>query len=317
MEFASPRQVARAIGVSESSLKRWCDRGWIAASKTAGGHRRLAVASVVEYLRASQRPVLRPELLGLPPLAPPSEAAQARSFEETTEIFANALLAGDEESCRRLLLDLHLAGVRVSGMCDNVIAAAFRRIGDLWQCGTAQVFHERRACEVCLRVLTELRRLIPAGAVTAPLAIGGTPEVDPYMLPTAMVEIVLRQSGWRSQSLGSRLPMSTLLAAIEELRPQIFWLSVSHLEDEARFLSEYRDFYRHVGSQVAVVVGGRALTEPVRREMEYAAYCDNLQHLESFAATIKRSLSASEKESAASAAEPPKESTSRLKPLTN
>ena len=42
----SPRQVARAIGVGESTLKRWCDRGLIPMLKTAGGHRRLAVSDV-------------------------------------------------------------------------------------------------------------------------------------------------------------------------------------------------------------------------------------------------------------------------------
>jgi len=290
MQFASPRQVARAIGVSESSLKRWVDRGWIAATKTAGGHRRLAVASVVEYLRATQRPVLIPELLGLPPLASPNHPVPSRALDEVADVFAQALLAGDEESCRRLMLELHLGGKRISAICDELIAAAFRKIGERWQCGDAQVYQERRACDISLRVLAELRNLIPAGKPSEPLAIGGTIEDDPYMLPTAMVEIVLRQSGWRAQSLGSRLPAATLLAAAQELRPQILWLSISHLEDIPRFIAEYRELYHQIGSQVAVVVGGRALTEPVRRQMEYAAYCDNLQHLESFAATLSRSL---------------------------
>ena len=34
---------------------------------------------------------------------------------------------------------------------------------------------------------------------------------------------------------------------------------------------------------VAFVVGGRALTESIRQQMKFAAYCDNMQHLESFA----------------------------------
>ena len=40
------------------------------------------------------------------------------------------------------------------------------------------------------------------------------------------------------------------------------------------------------GLDVAFVVGGRALTEPIRQQMKYAAYCDNLQHLEAFAQTL-------------------------------
>jgi methanogenic corrinoid protein MtbC1 len=141
-------------------------------------------------------------------------------------------------------------------------------------------------------VLGELRATLPPPAPEAAVAIGGAPECDPYMLPTALVEIVLRQLGWRAQSLGSRLPFATLAAAVEELKPDIFWLSVSHIDDEAWFVEGYREFQRKVGSEVAIVVGGRALVEPVRRQIEYAAYCDNLQHLEAFAKSWQRSAKA-------------------------
>jgi methanogenic corrinoid protein MtbC1 len=94
--------------------------------------------------------------------------------------------------------------------------------------------------------------------------------------------VVFRQLGWRAQSLGSGVPFSSLLAAIDTLRPQIFWLSVSHLENEREFLEEFGAFYQQAHGKVAVVVGGRALTESMRREMAYAAFCDNLQHLEAF-----------------------------------
>ena len=38
---------------------------------------------------------------------------------------------------------------------------------------------------------------------------------------------------------------------------------------------------------VAFVVGGRALTETIRQQMKFAAYCDNMQHFESFAQTLR------------------------------
>lgn len=63
----SPKQVARAIGVSEASLKRWCDKGKLTLTKTAGGHRRLHVSSVLRFLKDSGRELVRPEILGLPP----------------------------------------------------------------------------------------------------------------------------------------------------------------------------------------------------------------------------------------------------------
>jgi excisionase family DNA binding protein len=287
-QLVTPKQVAQAINVSESSLKRWCDRGLLKTVRTAGGHRRVAVADVVEFLRKSGHDLVRPALLGLPSTTGQGALAVARARDQ----MCDALLAGDVELCRRIAFDLHLAGKSVSVVCDQVLAASMHDIGDRWECEEAEIYQERRATMLCLRLLSELRSTIPAPAETKPSALGGTPECDPYLIPTTMAEIVLRQNGWRAQSLGSRLPFPTLVAAIREVRPQLFWLSVSHLEDADRFLAEYRAFYEEVRAEVAVVVGGRALTESLRRQMEYSAYGDNMQHLEAFAQTLKRSFRA-------------------------
>ena len=45
----SPREVAVALGVSESSVKRWVDLGELAALRTAGGHRRITRAEAVRF----------------------------------------------------------------------------------------------------------------------------------------------------------------------------------------------------------------------------------------------------------------------------
>lgn len=285
MESVSPRQAAKALGVSESSLKRWCDQGRIAFAKTAGGHRRLAVSDLAEFVRSANLPAVRLELLGLPArlgteLAPPVAADR----------FYDALMVADEAACRRLVLDLYLADQRISQICDRVIAAAMRRAGADWECGDIDVYQERRGCEICLRLLAELRLLIPPRKESAPKAIGAAPECDAYTIPSAMVELCLRQSGWRAETLGSRLPWKSMQTAIADLKPQLFWLSVSHVDDEAKFLREYLDFYAQLQPDVAIVVGGRALTESLRSEMEFSAYCGNLQHLDGFARTLRRTL---------------------------
>ncbi len=279
MRFVSPRDLARAAGVSESSVKRWCDQGLIPVIKTAGGHRRLSLDAAIEFLSQSH-PEARLEFLGLP----------VRPVAATAEDFYRAIVAGDEEMCRQILLDRHLSGERVGRIFDTVVAPAFHFLGTGWECDGVQIYQERRGSGICLRTLEELKALIPEPQATAPLAIGATPECDPYMLPTFMVAVVLRQAHWRSQSLGSRIPFDSLLAAIEKMKPQLFWLSVSHIDDEQRFLADYRQFYEVAQASAAVVVGGRALAEPLRREMRYTAYCDNLQHLEALVKTLSRSI---------------------------
>ena len=62
----SPKQLARAIQVSESSIKRWCDQGVISTVRTAGGHRRIDMPDVMRFLRDNRYDLVRPEVLGLP-----------------------------------------------------------------------------------------------------------------------------------------------------------------------------------------------------------------------------------------------------------
>ena len=47
----SPKELAAAIGVSESTLKRWADDGLIVFSRTAGGHRRIRLAEAIRFIR--------------------------------------------------------------------------------------------------------------------------------------------------------------------------------------------------------------------------------------------------------------------------
>lgn len=285
-DLVTPKQVARAIDVSESSVKRWCDQGVIAAQYTAGGHRRISMAGVLEFVRGGKYELIHPEALGLPATSGPSARVVARAREHMTE----ALIAGDEPRCRQIAIDLYLASHRLSVICDEVFAAAFEDVGQRWACGQAEIYQERRGCEIVLRILHELRTLLPTALPDAPCAIGGTASGDPYSLGTTMVELVLRDAGWQAVSLGDNLPAATLAAAIEQQRPQLFWLSCSHIADTAEFLADYRQLHERFGADVAFVVGGFALSESIRHEMKFAAYCDNLQHLEGFAQTLHTAL---------------------------
>jgi methanogenic corrinoid protein MtbC1 len=128
--------------------------------------------------------------------------------------------------------------------------------------------------------------------------MGGTIEGDAYCLPSAMAELVLRQSGFQATSLGTGIPFESLTRAVESTRPLLFWLSVSHLREGLDFLSQFATLSAACASVgTALVVGGRALVDDLRRQMTYAAYCDNMQHLESFAKVLLRSTSAAGKAS--------------------
>jgi methanogenic corrinoid protein MtbC1 len=283
-ELLSPKQVARAIGVSESSLKRWCDQGLIQTVRTGGGHRKLPICDVIRFLRERDHAIVCPEILGLPTRSPQSEIGLQRGCGSLVD----ALLEGNESLARQIIFDLYLARHSISVICDQVLCRAFREIGHRWECQSADVYQERRGCELARRILFELRRAQPR---PDPLwtACGGTLEGDEYTLPTTMVELVLRDAGWNATSLGASIPAASMIKAIHDTRPRLFWVCVSHIEDLDRFIREFKPLYEaahSVGS--ALAVGGRALTEEVREQITFCCYCDTMQQLEAFAKSAQR-----------------------------
>jgi methanogenic corrinoid protein MtbC1 len=279
----SPEQVARAFDVSESSLKRWCDRGIIPTVRTAGGHRRIALPDLVSFLRSSARTLVHPELLGLPPVSGVGQQALRRCREH----LLRAMLAGDERACRRLAVELFVAGHPMHQLCDEVLAEILNRVGELWECGDAQVYQERLSCEICNRVLDDCRDCLPDPASDAPLALGAAPAGDLYTLPTRMAELVMKEAGWRSLSLGNDLPLETLAAAVCDKQPRLVWLSMSSIADADQFLHDYTRLQQGLPIDVALVVGGRALDESLRRRMTFFAHCDNFTQLAQIARTLR------------------------------
>ena len=85
----SPKELADAIGVSESSLKRWADAGRLQVARTEGGHRRIPIAEAVRFIRDTGAVVVRPDLLGLVGV-PAVNDARAASTLETKRLMPSA-----------------------------------------------------------------------------------------------------------------------------------------------------------------------------------------------------------------------------------
>jgi len=283
------RQVARSLHVSEASVKRWCDKGYIKAELTGGGHRRISLPELLHFLRNTNRQLADPTVLGLPATSGQGALGLDRGRSKLVE----ALIAGDEAAARQIVLDLVMAEYSIAVICDNVLAGAFDEIGSLWECKQAEVYQERRGCEICLRVLREIRSLTLDPPPDAPIAIGGAPEGDQYSLGTAMAELVLRDARWNAMSLGDNLPLSTLGAAIRHQRPRLFWLSCSYLANPPLFLHDFNRLFEQYGDQVLIVVGGRALTPELLDSMRFATHCVNMQKFVDLADSLRGQMGSS------------------------
>ncbi len=253
----SPRDLADAIGVSESSLKRWADSGRIAVVRTEGGHRRIPVTEAVRFIRETGQRVVRPELLGLPddPSATPTDG----------EALYDALARGDGRATRAMLLGRYLHGEGVAAICDGPMRTAMTRLGELWKEQEDGVFIEHRATDLCIQALAQIRALIEVPA-DGPVALGGAASGDQHLLPSFMAAAVLAAEGWNAVNLGADTPATAIAHAILAHHPRLVWLSVTNpiTAEVGRSLGKLID--GELASGRAVVIGGRhASRVPVKQ----------------------------------------------------
>ncbi len=276
IELYSPRKVARSIGVSESSLKRWCDAGILNATKTAGGHRRISRPEVISFVKRRNLKLFAPETLGLPVL----EDVVIENPADALNQYHDALLVPDATKCSKLLFYVFMSGWNVAEIFDQLVSPAMTRIGDQWHEGQVEVYQERQACQACLSAIHQLSSLLPSPRASAPTALGGSIEDDYYDVPTKAVEATLVSLGWRATSLGSNLPLESLLKSAHVHRPTLFWLSVSHLEDPVRAVFALNEFASGLPVETTLVIGGHAIDSEFRSQIKQAIFCDNLSQLE-------------------------------------
>lgn len=225
MKSYSPKELALAIGVSESSLKRWADEGRVVVTRTAGGHRRIDLAEAVRFIRQTHQKVIRPDVLGLaslPELEDPTESPATPAA-----MLKQALLRGDAHAARAQIVGRFLAAMPLPELFDHIIAPAMHEIGAMWLHSNEGIYLEHRATDGCLSAVMHLRSLLPPPAAQAPTAIGGAPQGDPYLLPSLMAATLLTEQGWNAVNLGAETPLDLLAETAQTHEAKLVWLSIS------------------------------------------------------------------------------------------
>jgi excisionase family DNA binding protein len=250
----SPKQLAQAVGLSESSLKRWADEGLIRVARTPGGHRRIPITEAIRFVRERHLPVVRPDILGLPEIAAGSGKGEA-NVTDAARLLAY-LTAGKAPAARGLLTSLYLSGHSIAEVLDGPVREAMEQLGTLWKYGEDGVLREHQATDICIQAIELLRVLISTDQ-DAPVAAGGAPPGDPYLIPSLAAATVLAAEGFRTINLGPDTPFEALAAAAREHRPALVWLAISYVRDTkqlARGAAALADELNDSG--VRLVIGG-------------------------------------------------------------
>jgi excisionase family DNA binding protein len=282
------KEAARLLGVSEASVKRWADSGILPTVKTAGGHRRFRPADVAVFRRKNLQET------GRTAARTSSRAASANALrnparrKETADLLYDVLVAGHAEEAAAILVSLHMGGVGVALLADEVLCPAMRRVGDLWHQGELSVAQEHVATRAALEALHALRASLHAREAHGRQAVCCAAEEDFHELPVQVAALTLEANGWEVVNLGTSTPFYALAEAIGRFAPSIVCVASTILEGLDRAAREYADARKaaaRVGARM--VLGGAGFAgEDVRRRFPAELHAEDFRQLEEFALSL-------------------------------
>lgn len=280
--YVSTAQVAQALGVSVTTVKRWVDDRVLPAHRTPGGHRKLLMADVLRLVRAGNLP--QTDLTKLLPKA----AQESLDPTDALRQLNAAIDAGDTELIRTVLIGAYQSGIAMDILADKVVSPAMQKVGHEWEIGRLPVLMEHRVSQALMAAMYELRAHLRVNAeVEQPVAVGGAPEHDHSALPSLMAKLTLLDAGWEAVNLGPHTPTFALRGAIDDLKPQLVWVSVTHLQYPDQFVADFNALSEYAEQKnVAIALGGRGLTQGIRERLRYTTFGDGFGQLLAFAKTL-------------------------------
>lgn len=272
----SPAQLARCLGLGESTVKRWIDLGRLEAMRTPGGHRRIPLRAAIRFIRNGHFSLFDPAALGLAAAGPSDPSVLAERLVDATPDRVVSLLEG-----------LYAGGLGAAELADAWIAPAMERVGHGWEQGAVSVTTEHLATSAMVRALHALLRTHEVGL--GPRAFVAAPPADPYVIPGLCAELVLRDGGFQVSNCGPDTPLESLAASVNAARPRLLALSVSSHAFTGNGGSRARAALGAAcrDSGAALVVGGRGVSAELAEELGATAWCRSMRELEQLALHVR------------------------------
>ena len=247
----SPKSLASAIGVSESSMKRWIDQGQLPVHITSGGHRRISFSDAIKFIRAHKRTIVDPSALGL-------GGSEGTDSGINQSELVDILKAGDSAHLSNSLLQLYLSGYGLPTLFDALLPE-FRLIGELGLDDPRYISTEHLYSTTLAKALSQLQLYLPA-VDNMPIAIGGTLAPDSSYVSSLLAETVISSTGMRTMNLGANTPITSMLEIAEEFDAKLVWVSVVHQSDMYAINVALENLYNTLQEKgVRCVIGGPGL----------------------------------------------------------
>ncbi len=212
-KYFSTKQAAKYLETSESSIKRWVDSGMIRATKTSGGHRRIASSDLFEFIRVRQKQIT-------------SEIPEV-NLEKVQASYRTAMNEGDISTMSQIVTSQFIRFANIGNLIDQIIYPVFLSL-------RSECHHPSEICHVLHRAIDQTRNILEFIApqykrpkVNKKLTvICADIGYDVDGLPTYFAEYSIGQQ-FKVVQLGVNAPIEVLRGAIEQENPTYIWISAN------------------------------------------------------------------------------------------
>lgn len=180
------------------------------------------------------------------------------ALAEIQERYLAAQLAGDRREALRLILEDGLgSGATVSQLQLDVVGAAQREIGRLWQENRISIAQEHMASAISQVALAQLYERAERAPANGTLVLVACVQGELHELPARLAADTLDLAGFDVRYLGADVPTVALLSMIDEVQPHLLALSATMAFNVAALRSAVERVRAHA-PQLPIVVGGSA-----------------------------------------------------------
>jgi methanogenic corrinoid protein MtbC1 len=191
----------------------------------------------------------------------------------TRRLFVQTILTGDRKAALTIAREALRDGARIQDLYADVFQDALYEVGRLWERNAITVGQEHMATAVTQYVMAHVFGTVESATERRGVALMTGVPGELHHVGALMVSDMLEAHGWQVQFLGSNLPITSILRAHADAKPQLLGISVTMLFNRhhaTHLIAEAR----RADPQVRVVVGGAAFRHDAWRDTgadDYAA----------------------------------------------
>lgn len=285
LKSLTTREVAHLCRVSDATVKRWEEAGFIKSERTSGGHRRFRVEEIARFQR--DQGLGQKQTHGGDSVF----SLNGRNIEarlQTESSLLELILAGREEAAAEFLIGEYLNGSHPAKIFDELVCPPMRKIGEMWFAGELNIAREHLATRTIQNAIFKLRNRLCVPEANGKLAICCALEHEHHELPTHLSQITLENEGWEVLNFGANTPLYSLKEEMLKHFPGLICISATIMNDIERLSRDYFDLREiAVKNKISVIAGGKIFRdECMKKRFPADLYAGSFTEVAEFARNL-------------------------------